>query len=164
MVKYRLSYWEVDRQATIKLNVVKYFEGMWMQFSPNGSDLGVIWALSCDDYGRYGSITEDYHRESLLTQVNTLTCIRGLPGSYLGRSYWDFYGFTQFFQVNARIILQIRSRPLPSTSFPVHYSLLILLFNVKFLQPEMLTASLNKNRVLIQQLHAYGALENFLLT
>jgi hypothetical protein len=37
----------------------------------------------------------------------------------------DFRGFPQCFQINARIVHEIRPRPLPSTSFPIHYLLLI---------------------------------------
>jgi hypothetical protein len=35
-----------------------------------------------------------------------------------------FRGFPQSLQANARIVPQIKPWPLPSTAFPVHYSLI----------------------------------------
>jgi hypothetical protein len=53
-----------------------------------------------------------------------------------------FCCFPQFFQEKARIITQIRPWLLPSTSLPIHYSLIILSFNAK--KSELLKESLNK--------------------
>jgi hypothetical protein len=39
-----------------------------------------------------------------------------------------FRGFIQSHQVNPGLLHQIRPRPLPSTSFSIHYSLTILSF------------------------------------
>jgi hypothetical protein len=48
-----------------------------------------------------------------------------------------FYCFTQYFQASG-MVTQIRSWQLPSTSFPIHYWLIILPFNV--IHSELLTA------------------------
>jgi hypothetical protein len=47
---------------------------------------------------------------------------------------------TTHLPANARIVAQIRPQPLPSTFFPVYYSLIILLLDAT----ELLTAVLNK--------------------
>jgi hypothetical protein len=52
-----------------------------------------------------------------------------------------FRGLPQYLQTNTGILPQLRSCILPSTSLPIHTSLIILLFGV--VQAELLTASLN---------------------
>jgi hypothetical protein len=42
----------------------------------------------------------------------------------------DFGGFSRSLQTNARILPQIRSQTLPSTYFPIHYSLIILSLDI----------------------------------
>jgi hypothetical protein len=46
----------------------------------------------------------------------------------------DFRGFIQSHQVNPGLLHQIRQRPLPSTSFSIHYLLIILSFDA--IKPE----------------------------
>jgi hypothetical protein len=55
-----------------------------------------------------------------------------------------FSWFSSVCSVNASIISYIRPRPLPSISFPVHYSLIIVSSDV--IHPELLTATLNKSQ------------------
>ena len=58
-------------------------------------------------------------------------------------SYHEFtHGFPQPLQANVRIVPCKRPQTLPSTSFPVSYSLIIQLFDP--IWPQQLTPSLNK--------------------
>jgi hypothetical protein len=41
----------------------------------------------------------------------------------------DFRGFTQYLHANAGILLHITQLPLPSMSFPIHYSPITLSFD-----------------------------------
>jgi hypothetical protein len=66
---------------------------------------------------------------SLLAEVESiLTCIQEVPGANPARhTYcpdWALSWFPLSLEANARIVSLIRPRPLPSTSFPIHYSLL----------------------------------------
>jgi hypothetical protein len=46
----------------------------------------------------------------------------GLPRSNLDYPHWDFkLFFPQYLQINARTVTKIGERPLPSTSFSIHY-------------------------------------------
>jgi hypothetical protein len=68
-----------------------------------------------------------------------------VPGSNLGRNNGypeDIHGCPQPLDGNAGILPQIKLRPLPSTFFPIRYSLIILL--VEVIQPEIMKALLNK--------------------
>jgi hypothetical protein len=54
-----------------------------------------------------------------------------VTGSNIASESWlRFCGFPQSFQANARIVPEMRPRPLPSISFPIHYSLIILSFEI----------------------------------
>jgi hypothetical protein len=70
-----------------------------------------------------------YTKPNTLAQsVTLLTCTQEAPGSSLGRddyADWCFCDFPQSLQANASLVCQIRKRPLPSTSLPIHYSILI---------------------------------------
>jgi hypothetical protein len=74
--------------------------------------------------------------------VTILTCIREVPCSYLSRGSdchdWALGGFPRFIQVNYRIMPQIRSWRLRSTSIQIPYSFLILPINTKNLQSNIL--------------------------
>jgi hypothetical protein len=65
------------------------------------------------------------------------------------------HDFPQSLQADARIVPQIRQLSLPSTFFPIHYSLIILPFDA--IQLELLTALLNKPQINNQQeiVHAH---------
>jgi hypothetical protein len=60
----------------------------------------------------------------LIQQVTLLICIWKLPDSNLG---YDTDS-SQSFQANARIVPQAMARLLPSKSFPIYHSLIILPF------------------------------------
>jgi hypothetical protein len=84
---------------------------------------------------------------SKLAQVVTLVaCISaGTPTDYID---WGFREFPQFLLANAGRRLSIRPRPLPLTSFPIHYPLIVLQFDTE--KSELSTASLNKFMVLFE--------------
>jgi hypothetical protein len=54
-------------------------------------------------------------------------------------------GYPQSLKTNAGTVPEIKPWPLPSMSFPIHYSLIILSFDV--MHSEVLTASLNKLQI-----------------
>jgi hypothetical protein len=56
----------------------------------------------------------------------------------------SLHAFPQYSQENSGLAPQIRPRSLPSTSFPIHDSLMILLFNTTDLQCELPKALVNK--------------------
>jgi hypothetical protein len=56
-----------------------------------------------------------------------------------------FRGFLQSLQANALIVPYTRPRPLPSTSFPIYYSLIILSLGAVW--SELLKESLNKPQI-----------------
>jgi hypothetical protein len=55
-------------------------------------------------------------------------------------SDWRLRDISQSLQENAEIVVKLITRPLPSTSFSIHWSLIILAFH-----PELLTTPLNKS-------------------
>lgn len=57
----------------------------------------------------------------------------------------DIHGFPQSLHANGRTVLQIRQWPIPSTTFPNSYSLIVLTFNT--IQPELLRVRFNKPQV-----------------
>jgi hypothetical protein len=57
----------------------------------------------------------------------------------------DFCGFPQSLQSNVGTAQQIMPQPPPSKSFPIHYLLTILLFDIK--HAELLKVSLNKPQI-----------------
>jgi hypothetical protein len=73
-------------------------------------------------------------------------------------------GFPQSLHTNIKTKPRSRSRPLPSTPFPVHYSLVILPL---WLFTELLTASLNKQPTARKQMlfnFSYSCLVDVLVT
>jgi hypothetical protein len=68
-----------------------------------------------------------------MSWLTLLLRIREVMGSNLGpkTGYPDYVwcGFPQSFQANSGILAQIRPRPLPSTSFTIHHSRIILPFD-----------------------------------
>jgi hypothetical protein len=53
-----------------------------------------------------------------------------------------FHGISQYLQAMSRSVPHIRPRTLPSTSFPINHSLIILSFDL--MKSELLAASLNQ--------------------
>jgi hypothetical protein len=54
--------------------------------------------------------------------------IRNVPGSHPETVY--FWRFSQSLEANARMVPQVSSRPVPSTTSPIYYSVIILPFEV----------------------------------
>jgi hypothetical protein len=97
---------------------------------------------------RHSSLWHEISRYIVKSQVDTtppnvaatwiafLHRIWEVPGSNLGR------GFPQSLHADAEIVHQIKSRTLPSVSFPIHYSSISLSFDV--IGYKLLTASLHE--------------------
>jgi hypothetical protein len=81
----------------------------------------------------YGFVPPKQTIESSCRMVSTLVSHSGGPGfeSLSGDRYsdWGFRGSPQSLHENARILPLIRTRSLPSLSFPIHHSLIILAFD-----------------------------------
>jgi hypothetical protein len=75
----------------------------------------------------------------LLHAVTRLACSNFCPDT--NYPDWKFSRLSSLPQARAQVVYQIRPRPLSSTSFPIHNSLIILRFNV--LYSTLRTASLS---------------------
>jgi hypothetical protein len=103
-------------------------------------NLKSIWRLSSTSWELLTLLPK-----ALITLAPAVTLFT-LP-SDLGCDYYDFIisWFSQSLHQNVWILPQIRPQPLPSTSFPIHNSLIILPFDA--IESEILTASLNKSYI-----------------
>jgi hypothetical protein len=69
-------------------------------------------------------------QNKLAQVVTSVGCIREVLGSNLGPYIdypeWSFRCFPQSLREDAGIVPQIRPLPIPFTSFPIYYSLVVL--------------------------------------
>lgn len=97
-----------------------------------------------DSWQQLRTTQTDVAPSRLVQAVQLLTGIQEVPGSTHGRynkcPHWYRTWFSSVHSGNSKIVSQIRQRLLASTSFPIHYPLIIVPFHVT--QSLLPTASL----------------------